>query len=109
MSQFNGKSYMTKGFASTVPISVQFMIFTMLDEHVKKSKQSEMEIDYLQVFELNTTAFIYLIHIGSLIKIKKRQPMYGIHTKGCRFIKTISILPIFHHASAAHAIAFALA
>lgn len=53
MSQFNGKSYMTKGFASTVPLSVQIMIFTILDEHVNKSKLNEVEVDYLQVFELN--------------------------------------------------------
>jgi len=74
MSEFNGKSYMTKGFAGTIPLPVQLMIFTILDEHVKKSKQDGTEIDYLQVFELTATASGGITN--QEIKHKQEEPPY---------------------------------
>ena len=55
MSKFDGKSFMTQGFATQIPLPVQLMILSMLQEHVKQSEQNGTEVDYLQVFELVST------------------------------------------------------
>lgn len=47
---FNNPGYMTRGFQAGVPVVTQLMIYSCLD----KARQSLAELDYLQVFTLDT-------------------------------------------------------
>ena len=46
---FQGKRFITKGVAETIPLEVQMFLWTLVDDLVSKKT---VEPDYLQVFEL---------------------------------------------------------
>lgn len=48
--KFNGSRVMTSGINERVPFNIQLALWDLVDKLVK----SEMEVDYLQVFELKT-------------------------------------------------------
>ena len=47
---FQGKRFVTKGVAETIPLEVQMFLWSLLDDLIAKRA---VELDYLQVFELS--------------------------------------------------------
>lgn len=70
MYKFNGSKYITKGIESKISLRVQIALWQAID----KLKQSEIALDYLQVFNIIT------VNIGKekVLKIehKQEQPAY---------------------------------
>jgi hypothetical protein len=48
--KFNGSRYLTRGIQSELPIELQIILWSMIDDNIKKG----LELDYLQVFELKS-------------------------------------------------------
>ncbi len=71
LSMFNSKRYMTNGVLQKIPVEIQILAWTMIDELKNKVET----VDYLQVFELvakcDSTGKSEL-----LIKHSQEQPPY---------------------------------
>ncbi len=50
MAKFNNSRYVTRGISSTIPLNIQVALWGAIDKLVL----SEVEVDYLQVFKLES-------------------------------------------------------
>ncbi len=73
MYKFNSKKYITNGINNSIPYIVQLLLWEAID----KLKESETQLDYLQIFNITTLN----IDKEKVLKIehKQEQPYYS-HT-----------------------------
>ena len=68
--KFNGNRYMTRGIQSELPLELQLILWSMINDNIKQG----FTMDYLQVFELKS------VNIDGMkmqeITHKQEQPSY---------------------------------
>ncbi|MGG5370328.1 DUF960 family protein [Enterococcus sp. AZ196] len=81
---FNTKEnrYVTRGVNEQVPKEIQLRCWQLIDE---KGKQSENQMDYLQIFEFNRDD-----HRGTLTIIHRQEKPFFIDYHECRITKDLT-------------------
>lgn len=78
-AKFDGQKFITKGVSETIPLEIQHILFTSLDLMKEKAE----ELDYLQVFELETIVQdgVFVLHIQHEQEVPECNMDYIVPTK----------------------------